>query len=217
MTIPADVVERANDLLALCDSDDPAKVSEAFYGALNLLLVVHGPGSVQKQQLIQTMTVADRSKDGIRSRNLQNIVAPAVEGALKALKADVEAGLTGNVAMQASGELLGDFLGLAREALDGPAIDARKNVAAVLVAAAFEDTLRRLAAAKASVADRPSLEEIVGRLKAAGVLVGASVSTANGYLKFRNDSLHADWQNVQVATISSCMAFVEGLLHEHFS
>jgi hypothetical protein len=58
---------------------------------------------------------------------------------------------------------------------------------------------------------------VVGQLKAAGVLVGASVSSAVGYLKFRNDALHADWSAVQAATISSCLAFVEGLLLEHFS
>jgi len=35
---------------------------------------------------------------------------------------------------------------------------------------------------------------------------GAAVSTVNGYLKFRNDALHADWKNVDKATIGACMA-----------
>jgi hypothetical protein len=143
-------------------------------------------------------------------------VRPAVIGTLEALKSDVAEGLTGNVALQVSGELLGDLLSLAKVALaDGG--EGQKNVAAVLVAAAFEDTLRRLAATKAGVVDRPKLEEIVGRLKVAGVLVGSSVATAAGYLKFRNDALHADWNSVSAATVSSCLAFVEGLLLEHFS
>jgi hypothetical protein len=163
------------------------------------------------------MKLADSAKQsGNRAVNLKQLVLPAVLGALNALKAEVQAGLTGSVAMQASGEILGNFLSLAKEAIaDGG--DGQKNVAAVLVAAAFEDTLRRLASAKASVNDRPNLEALVGRLKIAGVLVGPSVATAAGYIKFRNDALHADWKGIQPSIVGSCLAFVEGLLLEHFS
>jgi hypothetical protein len=82
--------------------------------------------------------------------------------------------------MRVSGEVLGDFLSLAKAALaDGG--DDQKNVAAVLVAASFEDTIRRLAAATAGVGDRRKLEDVVGILKVNEVLVGASVATAVGY------------------------------------
>ena len=120
--------------------------------------------------------------------------------------------------MRASGEVLGDFLGLAKAALDDGGDD-QKNVAAVLVAASFEDTIRRLAAAKTAVSDRPRLEDVVRilKLKVNEVLVGASVATAVGYVKFRNDALHADWKNIQPAAVTSCMAFVEGLLQQHFA
>ena len=59
-------------------------------------------------------------------------------------------------------------------------------------------------------------EDLIGRLKVAGVL-GAALSTASGYLKFRNDALHADWSKIDAATVQSCLAFVEGLLLQHFS
>ena len=49
------------------------------------------------------------------------------------------------------------------------------------------------------------------------VLVGPSVSTASGYLKFRNDALHADWKHIRPEVTGSCLAFVEGLLLQHFS
>jgi hypothetical protein len=74
-----------------------------------------------------------------------------------------------------------------------------------------------LTAEKAGPSGRIGLEAVIGRLKTAGILLGAGVSTASGFLRFRNDSLHADWQNVDRATIDSCLAFVEGLLLEHFS
>jgi hypothetical protein len=186
-----------------------------YNGALNLIRVVRGPGSVQEAQLIQAMSDASKS-GGSREWQLEAFVLPATPGALRSLVADLGAGLVGNIAMQGSGAVLGDLLGLAKEAL-GAGGESERNVAAVLVAAAFEDTLRRLAETKAGVTDRPKLEAVITELKRAGVLAGASVSTANGYLKFRNDALHADWQHLQPATISSCLAFVEALLVEHFS
>jgi hypothetical protein len=212
------ILKRADELLATTKAGehDATQISEGYHGALNLLRVVHGPGSVQEAQLIQAMTTADKAKGGSRRSNLQDYVSPAVQGALGSLQADVTAGLTGNIAMQASGVELGDFLTLAKQALNEGG-EGEKNVAAVLVAAAFEDTLRRLAEAKAAVTDRPKLEDVIGKLKTAGVLAGASVSTANSGLNFRNDSLHAHWQHVDKVTIGTYLAFVEGLLLKHFA
>ena len=51
------------------------------------------------------------------------------------MKADLEAGLVGNLERHVAGEVIADLLGLAREVL----ADDRLNVAAVLTAAAFED------------------------------------------------------------------------------
>jgi hypothetical protein len=67
--------------------------------------------------------------------------------------------------MQASGRGSGR-LPRPREGCDGGGGEGEKNVAAVLVAAAFEDAIRRLDAAKAGVSDRPNLEVVVGKLKA---------------------------------------------------
>jgi|KBSMisStandDraft_5_1062788.scaffolds.fasta_scaffold540470_2 hypothetical protein len=211
------ITKRADELLAIIDAagENAAQISEAFSGTLNLLGIVHGPGNIQERQLIQAMGAADKA-NGTRSYNLHRFVAPAVQGALKSLRADVSAGLTSNIAMQASGLELGDFLALAKQALDGHK-DGEKNVAAVLVAAAFEDTLRRLAEVKAGVTDGPKLEQVIGKLKAAGTLAGAAISTATSGLKFRNDSLHADWDNIDKVTIGTYLAFVEGLLLKHFS
>jgi hypothetical protein len=69
----------------------------------------------------------------------------------------------------------------------------------------------------ANVQGRPDLSSIITALKAAGLLAGAALTTGQGYLKFRNDALHADWQNVDRAVVGSCIAFVEALLMQHFS
>lgn len=211
------ILKRIDALLVVAqDVGSSAKYSEAFQGTMNLVRAVYGLGSAQERQLQVSMGMAEKEKVGDWGHKLRRYVAPSVQGTLAALKDDIEAGVVGNLVMRGSGEVLGDMLGLAKDAL-GTAGDAEKNVAAVLVAASFEDTLRRLASTKAGVVDRPKLEDVIGKLKAAGVLVGPSVSIANGYLKFRNDALHADWDHIQPTTIGSCLAFVEGLLLEHFS
>ena len=212
------ILPRVDALLAItASSSDDAQINEAYQGTLTVLRAVHGAGGIQESQLLQAMSAAERTKDeGNWNFKLRRHVRPAIQGALNALKGDLAAGLVGNVAMQVSGEVLGDLLGLAKAGLADGGED-QKNVAAVLVAAAFEDTLRRMATAKAGVTDRPKLEDVIGRLKASGVLTGPSVSTANGYLKFRNDALHADWSKLQAATVGSALAFVEGLLLAHFA
>jgi hypothetical protein len=110
---------------------------------------------------------------------------------------------------------LSELVGLSKEIMDDT--DAAKNVSAVLIAAAFEDLMRRMGSELAAVNGRPKLEEVLTALKAAGVLKGGEIGVAQSYLKFRNDSLHADWGNVQKSQVQSCTAFIETLLVKHFS
>jgi hypothetical protein len=49
------------------------------------------------------------------------------------------------------------------------------------------------------------------------VLKGGEIATAQSYLKFRNDALHADCARVQKSQVNSCTAFIEALLVKHFS
>jgi hypothetical protein len=63
----------------------------------------------------------------------------------------------------------------------------------------------------------PDLADVLTALKQAKVLVGAPLSIALGYLKFRNDALHADWPNLNDAVVGSCLAFVEHLVLRHLS
>ena len=146
----------------------------------------------------------------------QIVVWPAVVGALQAMRRDLEDGLLGNLERRGAGEVLADMLGLAKEALSG-GTDGAKNVAAVLTAAAFEDTVRKMGSTLANVHGRPDLAHVLTALKVAGVLVGAPFTTAQGYLKFPNDALHADWAKLDRAVVGSCLAFVEHLVLQHFS
>lgn len=219
MDAPA-LLARIDGLIALAvpdrvmnNPDVGQRVMEMYQGALQLLRLVHGKGSAQEIALVEAYNALTDRRNGA---TLQIYVQPAALGTLRALKSDIELGLLGSVARRGAGEALGDFAVLAREAV-AAGTDTGKNIAAVLTAALFEDTIRRLGAEKAQVVGRPDLSAVVSALKDVGVFKGATTTIALSYLKFRNDSLHADWNGITAAGVESCLAFVQGLLVEHFS
>lgn len=213
------IIRRIDELQGLdftSEGGDRANnISEAYQGALTLLAMVHGPACLP----IESLKAADRQareRQANLGMMLHQYALPTIRGALRNLRAEVEAGLIGSMERQGLGAALSDFLGLAKDALaDGT--EGSRNVAAVLAAAAFEDTIRRMGESLAGVSSRPDLSDVLTALKNAGLLQGASVATAQGYLKFRNDALHADWSKIDRAVVGSCIAFVEGLLMKHFS
>lgn len=194
-----------------------AAVAEAMQGTLTLARTLYG--ATEETPHVHTLMKAAQLARGQKlsiAFSFHETVWPLVQGSLRAIRADVEAGLVGNIERRAAGEVIADMLGLAKEALR-EGTDGAENVAAVLAAASYEDTIRKMGSALAGVVGRPDLSDILNQLKAAGVLVGAPLSTALGYLKFRNDALHADWQNINAAVVGSCIAFVEGLILQHLS
>ena len=213
------ILKRVEELLtlavpdaALNDDDTGERVGEMFQGAMQLARLVYGMNSPQEE----AMMMAHKSLRVRNGPSMQIEVQPIVVGTLRAMRGDVRGGLVGTVERKGAGLALGDFLALAKEAID-EGTDESKNVAAVLAAALFEDTVRQLGASKARVVGRPGLQEVLTALKAAKVLEGASYTITQGYLKFRNDALHADWSKIGRPAVESCIGFAEGLLRDHFS
>lgn len=214
------IVERIDELLATqvqgADAAAHSAVNEVLHGALNVLIAVHGPGSQQQANLLQAVDAAYADKRSALTYLFVMQVWPAVAGALRALRTDVQRGFVGNVQRRAAGEVFADMLSLAKEALQERSAGA-KNVAAVLTAATFEDTVRKMGSTFANVNDRRDLADVLTELKKAGILEGAPFTTALSYLKFRNDALHADWDKLDAAVVGSCLTFVEQLVLRHFS
>lgn len=196
-------------------ADRHSRIVAAHAGAVTLATAIYGVGRPQVQLLLDAIKKANGEKTEI-AYNYWRIVWPVVQGSLLAMKGDIEAGVVRSVERRGAGAVLGDMLGLAKEALDDDR-DNTKNVAAVLAAASFEDTIRKMGETFAGVEGRPDLQDVVAALKKADVLQGASVATAIGFLKFRNDALHADWANLKRDVVASCISFVEQLLWQHFS
>lgn len=131
------------------------------------------------------------------------------------MKRDIEAGLIGTLSQQITGDVLTDFIQLARTTLNRNGDDA-KNVAAVLAAAAFEDTIRRMGANLAGISDQRDLADVLIALKEKGVIQSQQIGIAQAYLNFPNYALHANWDKVQREAVHSVLGFVEQLLLKHF-
>jgi hypothetical protein len=205
-------IKRADELIARGHSARHENVSEQVQFATSMLTALYGAQSTQLRVFIEGQNQLSRARQGISAVTNSDHAL----GAIKNAKAELEAGLIARVRVLVAGEMLAELVRLGKEILETNTEEA-KNVAAVLVAAAYEDLIRRMGEEFASVSGRPKLEDVVNALKTAGVLKGGEVTVALGFLKFRNDSLHAHWINVSRAQVESCVAFVEGLIVEHFS
>jgi len=202
-------LKRADDLLQQSISTMTAGEKVAF--ATSFIATFHGPESVEMKVFRQSIESIERGKEAVSHR-----LELHARGTIKAVKAAIECGLLKSIRVLLSGEIISDLLTIARDKLEEDS-ESAKNVSAVLVAAAFEDIMRTMGSEFAGIQGRPKLESVVGELKDKQVLKGGEVGTALSYLKFRNDSLHADWQNVQKSQVASCLGFVEALLVKHFT
>src|SRR5688572_8204318 len=153
------LIDRIDRLLAAPlpnDSDGgsvTAAIMELHQATLTLIRAIHGPEALQLNTLTDALQKARKWTSGNDHTGLRLSLYPALQGTLRSLKGDLEGGLVGNLEQRVTGEVLGDMLWMAREALREKT-DGAKNVAAVLVAAAFEDTIRKMGAALAGITDR---------------------------------------------------------------
>jgi hypothetical protein len=74
---------------------------EKYQATLTLATAVYGAGSLQTQTLLRAADAAQREVGHV-SHNFPRHVPLVVEGTLRALRADVEAGLVGNLARRAT-------------------------------------------------------------------------------------------------------------------
>jgi hypothetical protein len=205
-------LKRAREVLA--QPVNTRSASEPVQFATSMLTALHGAQSTQLKAFADGCAAICKNTPGAGNAALH--LRQHAHGAISNAIAELEGGLIVNLRAQVAGEIFSELVGLAKETLEDDT-ESAKNVSAVLIAAAFEDLMRRMGSELAGVTGRPKLEDVLTALKNAGILKGGEVGTAISYLKFRNDSLHADWNMVQKAQVQSCLAFIEALLVKHFS
>jgi hypothetical protein len=164
------------------------------------MAAVHGPENVQSFALRELAKSVQNRKDGALRGHAVDI-AQAATGALANLKAELAAGLVGSLQRKFEGGVLADFIQLARLVLQDEG-DNPKNVAAVLAAAAYEDTIRRMAEATGQSTTGVDLQEVTTLLKDRGILYAPQLGIAVGYLGFRNHALHARWAQIDRSSVN---------------
>jgi hypothetical protein len=199
------LLKRIDDLLAIQD------LGHIHMGTLSLCSSLYGPDSPQTQAV---KAVPPEGSDGISrlgsaiNRNrLQQL-----QGILRSIRGEVEAGLVQAIRTEARGEILADFVALAKEAM----AEQSKDVAAVLACAALEDALKRYAQLNNLVVEEKSMSEVVAALKSQGLVKGPQGSLLQSYTTLRNKAFHARWDAIDSAEVQSVIAFVEQLLLTKF-
>ena len=110
------------------------------------------------------------------------------------------------------GEILGDFISLAKIAIK----EGNKDVAAVLAAAALEDALKKFAMKNELDVNDKSMQEVVSALKSKGLVGGAQKSLLDTMPKIRDYAMHANWDKIKSEDVSSIIGFVEQFLLANF-
>lgn len=203
-------IKRATEIL----NDGQKAHLESIPFAVSLLTSVYGPQSMQMKTFTKQLESMAASAQNLG--NARHHQVGVAQGTIRNTVAELQAGLISSVRALVAGEIFGELVGMAKQVL-ADQTEPAKNVAAVLVASAFEDLMRRMGIELAGVQGRPELQDVITALKNVGVFKGGETGTAQSFLKFRNDSLHADWTKVQRPQVESCLAFIEALLAKHFS
>jgi len=206
-------LKRAEEVLGLSSTEHGAGTESSQF-ATSMLSALYGLSSPQTRRFLDG--IDQIAKASPNPRNFDFNLAIHARGAIRNCTAELKAGLITRQRILIEGEVLGEMIRLSKDALEEK-VEPAKNVAAVLTAAAYEGLLRKMGEEFANVLDRPKLELVIGKLKDCDVLKGGQVATALSYLKLRNDSLHADWHNVDRSQVESCLAFCESLLLKHFA
>ena len=134
-------------------------------------------------------------------------------GIFNSAKEDYEGGHVLSLQTAITGEVLGDFVQLAKAAIQ----DGTKDVAAVLASAALEDALKRYARKEGLNVDDQVMQQVVNGLKAKGLVAGAQNTLLDSMPKIRDYAMHANWEKLTAEDVSSIIGFVEQFLITKFS
>ena len=87
----------------------------------------------------------------------------------------------------------------------------------MLACAALEDALKRYATLNGIDVDGKNLQDVIGALKAKGLVTGAQKSLLDAMPKIRDYAMHANWDKVQIEDVNGVIGFVERFLLAKFA
>jgi len=211
MPIDQEIIsQRLDELMQSAQSRSPGITGEVTSGTITILEKLYGTNSEKLKAYIQMYQVYVR--DPHRRAGIERQIRDDTLGILKSIKSEVAAGLVGSLTLQAQGGIFGDFIFLAKQSLDE-----NKDVAAVLVSAALEDALKRLALQNGLDVADANMEQVINALASKGLLKGPQISIAKGHKELRKKAFHANWDKIDGTSVSSAIAFTESFILENFN
>ena len=129
----------------------------------------------------------------------------AMKGIFRGAMADYQGGYTFSYQAVIAGEVYGDFIVLAKNAL----AEGSKDVAAVLACAALEDALKRFAHLSGLEVSEKVMQEVVNALKSKGLVGGAQRALLDTMPKIRDYAMHANWAKITPEDVGSVIGFVD--------
>ena len=211
MNLEDKILNRIDELL----DKDPheaslADASEISLVVTNIFETIYGPRSPQLDMMEAARKHAfDRGEAEFYKVQL---FVQSLQGYLRELKAAISEGRIVNLLSEAQGEVLGDLLVSARKALD----EGHKDVAAVLVCASLEDTLKRCATDRGLNVRDKTMSTVVNALKTRGVIRGTQKALLSEFVKIRNSAFHAEWDEIDVRDVEDIARFTEEFLAKQF-
>lgn len=206
-----DLLEKLDDIDTISEQGDRETIDGSFMGALTIIESLYGGNSPQAKALFEAKKAYTKTQYSSHYELLS--LGKSIKGSLLNIREELDAGLVRNIATEAVGVVIGDLVALAKEELKA----GYTNVAAVLASAALEDALKRKAEELGLNVENKTLASVINSLKSQSFFKGAQVPIVSSYSKLRNAAMHADWDKIQEADISSLIGFLEPFLIEHFS
>ena len=87
----------------------------------------------------------------------------------------------------------------------------------MLACAALEDALKRCAINRGLNVEDKNMSSVVNALKSEGVIPNLQGKVLDRYVQIRNKAFHAQWDEIDAASISSIIGFTEVFLVQQFS
>jgi hypothetical protein len=208
------IIERINYLIDLATKAVPqwdhSACNEVASGTIAILEYLYGANSHKTKAFLEQHVACCKDKDSPRPFVG---LAGSAKGVLCSIKSEVEAGLVGNIQLQAQAGIFGDFITAARRALE----EDSKDVAAVLTCAALEDALKRYAEQQGLDVSDADMSQVINALKSKGVLREPQATIVKSYVKLRDKAFHAEWDKVEKESVNSAIGFTEQFILSNFS
>jgi hypothetical protein len=211
------ILKRINDLASVGGSiSDRQSVSNEvtgriYMGTINIAASIYGPNSPQVQAVKDASARVQKYNWSEQLKNAALVLE--LRGILTTIADEIHNGLLRSIRDEARGEILADFIVLAKETLDRGA----KDVAAVLACAALEDGMKRFAERIGIDAEGKALSDVVNALKASGSLSAPQGRILQSFVGVRNKAFHAEWAKIDTAEVHSVVAFMQEFIVKRFA